>query len=323
MRARLTLVAVALLLGACAPAVAPRGTAPQEPRLTATRVVMADGVALPLTRWLPARPPRAVVLALHGINDYANAFATAGPAWAQLGIATYAYDQRGFGAAPERGMWPGTDALVEDAAAMLALLRARYQGVPVFVAGESMGGAVILAALGRGVLREADGAILLAPAVRGWRHFPDVARPILWASAHTLPWLAGGVPGDFQPTDNPQARLALASDPLIIRDTRVDAAWGLVNLMDEADRAAARVDIPVLLAAGARDRLITDGPIAALIADLPQAEPERRRVAIYRDGFHLLTRDRNRGIVISDIAHWIVTRATDPASPLPSGSDRR
>jgi acylglycerol lipase len=56
---------------------------------------------------------------------------------------------------------------------------------------------------------------------------------------------------------------------------------------------------------------------------LPQAGPERRRVAIYRDGFHLLTRDRNRDMVIGDAAHWMLTRRTDPASPLPSGSDRR
>jgi acylglycerol lipase len=173
----LLIALIAVLAGACAPVVAPRGTAPQEPRLSATRVVMADGTALPLTRWLPAGQPRAVVLGLHGINDYANAFAIAGAAWAQQGIATYAYDQRGFGAAPERGLWPGTDALVDDAATALALLRARHSGVPVFVAGESMGAAVILAAAGRGLLHDVDGAVLLAPAVRGWRHLPGAARP--------------------------------------------------------------------------------------------------------------------------------------------------
>jgi alpha-beta hydrolase superfamily lysophospholipase len=320
---RATALALALTLGACAPVEAPRGAAPQAPQLTATRLIAADGAALPLTRWLPAEQPRAVVLALHGINDYANAFATAGAAWARAGIATYAYDQRGFGAAPDRGLWPGTDALVDDAAAALNLLRARHPGVPVFVAGESMGGAVILAALGRGMLREADGVVLLAPAVRGWRHLPAIARPTLTGFAHTLPGLAGGVPGDFQPTDNPQARRALGADPLIIREIRVDAAWGLVNLMDEADRAAARADIPLLLVAGARDRLIPDGPIGALIAALPQGGQERLRVAIYREGFHLLTRDRNRDVVIADIAHWLLTRRTDPAAPLPSGADRR
>ena len=53
-------------------------------------------------------PVRAVILALHGFNDYSNAFEGPGEVWAGHGIATYAYDQRGFGAAPERGLWPGT-----------------------------------------------------------------------------------------------------------------------------------------------------------------------------------------------------------------------
>ena len=60
---------------------------------------MADGYLLPLSVW---RPPddvavRAVVLALHGLNDYRQAFAAVGPYLAAHGIVTYAYDQRGFG----------------------------------------------------------------------------------------------------------------------------------------------------------------------------------------------------------------------------------
>src|SRR5262249_47536372 len=45
---------------------------------------------------------RAVILALHGFNDYSHAFAMPGPLWAEQGIATYAYDQRGFGGTPMR-----------------------------------------------------------------------------------------------------------------------------------------------------------------------------------------------------------------------------
>jgi alpha-beta hydrolase superfamily lysophospholipase len=40
---------------------------------------------------------------LHGFNDYSNAFEVPAQALAWRGIATYAYDQRGFGEAPLRG----------------------------------------------------------------------------------------------------------------------------------------------------------------------------------------------------------------------------
>ena len=59
-----------------------------------------DGATLPLKSWLPDGKPKAVILALHGFNDYSNAFKDSGEEWAKHGIATFAYDQRGFGAAP-------------------------------------------------------------------------------------------------------------------------------------------------------------------------------------------------------------------------------
>ena len=39
-------------------------------------------------------------------NDYANAFHMAAPYWAERGVKTYAYDQRGFGRSYGRGEWP-------------------------------------------------------------------------------------------------------------------------------------------------------------------------------------------------------------------------
>ena len=49
----------------------------------------------------------AVIIALHGMNDYANTYYLAGPWFAERGVALYAYDARGFGRSPNRGLWPG------------------------------------------------------------------------------------------------------------------------------------------------------------------------------------------------------------------------
>src|SRR5215469_3729123 len=69
-----------------------------KPHFTDTGFTAADGQVLPLRKWLPKGEVKAVLLALHGFNDYSNAFEASGEAWAKQGIATYAYDQRGFGA---------------------------------------------------------------------------------------------------------------------------------------------------------------------------------------------------------------------------------
>ena len=48
--------------------------------------------------------PRPWCWPLHGFNDYSNAFEGPAQDWAKDGIETYAYDQRGFGETPYRGL---------------------------------------------------------------------------------------------------------------------------------------------------------------------------------------------------------------------------
>ena len=160
-------VLAALLLNACS---APRfqedsPRTVQPPRLGVDHARMADGYRLPLARWLPSGAPRAVVLALHGFNDYHRAFAGLGPALAARGMAVYAYDQRGFGATASRGRWPGSGRLVEDARSMAKLLKQRHEGLPLYLLGESMGGAVAMTLLGGDDPPPVAGAVLIAPAV--------------------------------------------------------------------------------------------------------------------------------------------------------------
>lgn len=304
------------LLGACSPRLEPAGPAIQAPVLMDDKVVQADGTALPLRRWLPGTTPRAVIVALHGFNDYARAFEKPGAYWATRSIATYAFDQRGFGGAPKRGIWSGHDTMADDAAAAVALIRARHPGIPVFVAGESMGGAITLIAAARGVLN-ADGLILVAPALRGRRYIGAFPKAMLWLGARTIPWYPLTGQGlRIQASDNIPMLRALGRDPLIIKQTRVDAIKGLVDTMDAAIAAAPGVRIPALILYGSRDELVPKKPTFDMIAALP---PEiGHRPAVYRSGWHLLLRDLKAQVVLDDVAAWIADRS----AALPSGADK-
>jgi alpha-beta hydrolase superfamily lysophospholipase len=323
-RLRLRTLLIALALAACAPRLAPMGPATGAPRLLADALVMADGASLPLKAWLPDGKAKAVIVGLHGFNDYSNAFAIPAVAWRQDGIATYAYDQRGFGAAPERGLWPGTETLVADLDTAVRLIAARHPETPVFVVGESMGGAVIMAAVAEGRLRNVEGVVLAAPAVRGRETINVFGRVGLWLSAHTVPWLAGRPPPDlgFMPTDNIEILRALGRDPLVIKETRVDAFYGLIDLMDDALAASAQFDRDALILLGKHDNLIPSGPTGLMLSRMPPADEGDRRVALYRNGYHMLLRDLQAPVVHRDVAHWIATRKANPTAALPSGADR-
>lgn len=316
MTRRAIIVLVLGLLTACAPRLEPAGPAIQAPALMDDRVVQADGAALPLRRWLPDAAPGAVIVALHGFNDYARAFEKPGAHWAARGIATYAIDQRGFGKAPNRGLWAGHDTMVADAIAAVGLIGARHPGKPLFLAGESMGGAIAIIAAAQGALK-ADGLILVAPALRGRRYIGAIPRATLWLGARTIPWYPLTGQGlRIQASDNIPMLRALGRDPLIIKQTRVDAIKGLVDTMDAAIAAASGVKIPSLVLYGSRDELVPKKPTFDMIAALP-AEIGHRP-AVYRSGWHLLLRDLNAQIVLDDITAWI----TDRSAALPSGADK-
>jgi alpha-beta hydrolase superfamily lysophospholipase len=315
-----------LVLGACAgPGAAPmfhQGT--MTPAMTHHWLVMDDGARLPLRQWLPMGKPRAVILALHGFNDYSNAFAIPAPEWARLGIATFAYDQRGFGRAPMRGRWVGTWRLDADVAEASRLIHARYPGVPLYLLGESMGGAVAITAVAGSVGAPrpyCNGIILAAPAVWGRSTMNIFERAALWLGDALLPGvrLSGQGLGIVASDNIPMLR-ALSRDPLVIKATRIDTIDGLVTLMSEALKAAPHIrHVPILLLYGQHDELVPKGPTREFIAGLSHGERADSRVALYAQGYHMLLRDLDGRVVADDIASWIGNHE----AALPSGADRR
>ncbi|MEK7820224.1 MAG: lysophospholipase [Pseudomonadota bacterium] len=309
-----------LLLAACAPRVERPGPAVADPALRDYVFHAADGATLPYRVWMPDRdPPRAVVVALHGFNDYGNFFAEPGNYLRERGIASYAYDQRGFGATARAGLWPGSAALADDLRAFVRLARARHPGTPLYLLGESMGGAVILTAFANGRAPAADGVILSAPAVWGRVTMPWYQQAALWLGAHTVP--AARVSGrglDITPSDNIEMLRALGRDPLVIKDTRIDAIHGLVDLMDEALDGAPRFETRALILYGRKDEIVPKAPTRMMLERLPERARARQRVAFYDEGYHMLLRDLQAEVPWRDIATWI----EDAAQPLPSGADR-
>ncbi|HYM03898.1 MAG TPA: alpha/beta hydrolase [Stellaceae bacterium] len=293
------------------------------PALAEKSFTADDGVALPLRVWRPAGTPKAVLLALHGFNDYSNAFAAPAEEWAKHGIATYAYDQRGFGQAPERGRWLGARRLAEDVTNASAALRARYPGVPLYLLGESMGGAVAIVAVtgaAGSAPPDVDGIILAAPAVWGRETMNVFERAALWTGNVLFPGMTltgGGL--HITPSDNIAMLRALSRDPLVIKETRVDTIKGLVDLMDLALDAAPRVTQPMLLLYGSRDEIVPRAPTQLWVARLPYGARTSRRIAWYASGYHMLLRDLEAGIVLRDIESWIADRD----APLPSHADQR
>ncbi len=307
----------ALLAAGCAPTVTGPGEAVAEPALADDHILAADGVRLPLQIWRPDDAPAAVLVGLHGFGDYAAGFDRAATWWAERGILTYAYDQRGFGRTATRGLWPGTEALVGDLNTAVRLVRARHPGLPVYAIGVSMGGSVILAALGSGHPLPVDGAILSAPGIAGAKDDNRLQRGGLWLAAHVMPWAT--VTGEHvrtHPSDNIEMLRGLRRDPVVMKKARVDAVYGMILLADDAFAAAPWASRPLLVLYGQKEDIVRRGGREALLSALPRDGPWR--LAEYPDGYHLLLRDLEAELVFADVLSWL----RGDTGKLPSGAER-
>jgi acylglycerol lipase len=317
---RLALLLLLFTLSACAPRLVQGALTPpagfQGAHFQADRVVSFDGARLGLQTWQAKEEPWAVIVAAHGMNDYANAFHLAAPKWAEQGVTTYAYDQRGFGRSPSRGIWAGAELLAEDLRTVTALARARHPNAIIAVVGESMGGSVAAVAFASDAPPPADRLLLMSPGVWGFKSQPLPNKTLLWLAAnftagkvYTPPrWVTDRI----YPTDNREELIRMGRDKLMIWGARSDTLYGLVKLMDKAAARVGDDHLPTLYLYGANDQII---PKNAAFKAVKRLKPSDRS-AYYAAGHHLLTRDKQRAVVIDDMLSFI----RDPSAPLPSGA---
>ena len=312
MRSLVYLLVLVSLLACASPQVQQASNISRTPELTATSAVMADGYQLPVTVW-ETEVPRAVILALHGFNDHSNAFAGPANFFARHNIVTYAYDQRGFGETAERGIWPGDDVLESDAASVATLLCEKHPDLPLFLLGESMGGAVALNL--QQVAPCVAGMVLVGPAVWGWQTMPFWQRNTLIFAAHVAPEKTLTGEGlTITPSDNTEMLRALGRDPLVIKATRIDTMYGLTNLMEAALLSSSRLSVPTLILYGERDEIIPHDPTCVMLERLP--EQSTTRFVLYPDGYHMLMRDLQAEVVLRDVVAWV----NDQNVSMPSGN---
>ncbi len=109
----------------------------------------SDRNSAPCLSWTsPMVAPRCCLLCIHGLGLYSGAYANFGQRMARHGIATYAIDVRGFGSWMKAEGHEEVDFkdCLDDVHVALQAIHNAHPGLPVFLLGESMGGAIALRA---------------------------------------------------------------------------------------------------------------------------------------------------------------------------------
>lgn len=254
-------------------------------------------------RWGPDNA-KCIIIALHGLNDYAMSFDAAAEAWAKRGICTYALNQQGFGV-HQSPRWPGDMVLVRDVHSVMERVRAHHSGVPICLLGESIGAAVAVLATTIDDGIPPAGLILSAPAIRPKNAIPLYQRAAGWFIARFIPNLT--VSRNIMASDATDniAQLRKMNDDANISDhIRLATFVGVGRLMAAAYLRLFRVTVPTLILRGERDKIIPPVDISRVFNALSKSQSDVDLIN-YPAGYHLLFRDLQAQKVIDDVGIWI------------------
>ncbi|MBT8201773.1 MAG: alpha/beta hydrolase [Acidimicrobiia bacterium] len=262
------------------------------------RETSRTGVELATREWLPAGPPKAAILIIHGLAEHSGRYEHVAAQFVDRGYAVHAYDQRGHG---ESG---GDRTHVDDWQVFLDDVEDRLSAVafeaklPTVMYGHSIGGLVALDyCLTRSeVLPEL--LVLSGPAIKAtiakWK---QVLAPIL---AKVLP--NARLPLDLeghQLSRDAAVGEAYFSDPLV--ETKATAKFGAEALeaQQRVGERMAMLAIPTLVIAGGNDEIIP-----------PQSSHSLGELAVvdrklYPSLRHELHNEPEGPEVVKDIADWL------------------
>ena len=101
------------------------------------------GVEIHWQCWLPEVKPRAAVVIAHGVSEHSDRYSHVAARLVREGFAAYALDHRGHGDSEgPRAVIDRLSNAVEDVDTLVGIARDENPGVPVFLLGHSMGGAI-------------------------------------------------------------------------------------------------------------------------------------------------------------------------------------
>jgi alpha-beta hydrolase superfamily lysophospholipase len=272
------------------------------------QLVLSDGGERYAYAWLPPDPSRALIL-VHGFAEHAGRYEEMATHFAARGFGVHAYDQAGHGRTPgPRGHVDRFDRLLEDLAVFVEWVRAEHPGLPIVLAGHSMGGLVTAATaafrrpnVDRIVL---SGALLdldaNASADRRLRLF--MAR-LLSVVAPRL-GLSTGLDAAGLSRDPEVVRRYLA-DPLVKDRMTARFASGLFETVARVREAASRIERPILIQHGEADPICPVAGSRRFHAGLAPAIAEQSRLSVYPGLRHEIWNEPERGAIWQDVLDWL------------------
>ncbi|XP_055115740.1 monoglyceride lipase isoform X8 [Symphalangus syndactylus] len=296
----------------------PRRTPQSIPYQDLPHLVNADGQYLFCRYWKPTGTPKALIFMSHGAGEHCGRYEELARMLMGLDLLVFAHDHVGHGQSEgERMVVSDFHVFVRDVLQHVDSMQKDYPGLPVFLLGHSMGGAIaILTAAERP--GHFAGMVLISPLVLA---NPESATTFKVLAAKVLnlvlPNLSLG-PIDSSVLSRNKTEVDIYnSDPLICRaGLKVCFGIQLLNAVSRVERALPKLTVPFLLLQGSADRLC-DSKGAYLLMEL--AKSQDKTLKIYEGAYHVLHKELPEvtNSVFHEINMWVSQRTATAGTASP------
>lgn len=261
----------------------------------------SDGVDLFAQRWLPTGEVRASINLIHGLGEHSGRYAHVAESMNKAGYAVTAIDLRGHGKTGKPlGHIPSYDTAAGDIHVLLGESSKIFPGVPAFLYGHSLGGALALYT-----------CLFHAPPVKG----AVVTSPgLIPGSVPKAKVMAAKILSRLTPSfamkngldvsnlsHDPSVIKAYQSDPLVHPLISARLGYELITNGQKIFSFSGDFPVPLLLMQGGQDRLVSPKINQQFAGKLDGTTTFK----LFPDGYHELHNEPWKDIVFETITHWI------------------
>lgn len=242
----------------------------------------------PCLTWIdPDLEPKAAILCVHGLGLHNGTYKDFGERMAKLGYAVYAVDVRGFGS------WMGAqgrqkvnfEGCLDDVHKTLKVIHRVHPKLPVFILGESMGGAIALRATSEHP-ELVHGLVSSVPSGDRFQQGKTTLRVALKLLTSPNKSFNVGESVVDQATKKPELKKMWCDDPLARMNLTPKELVQFQNFMNENHESVKKITTtPVLMVQGQKDQLVKPAGTISLFNKIPCQDKD---MILITDAEHLI-----------------------------------
>ncbi len=257
-------------------------------------------------RQLPAEPPLANVVIIHGYGDHCTRYEWVMDQFCRAGMAAFTYDQRGHGRSPgKRGYIPRFEDLLDDVDVFLDHIKDDLGNVPLFMMGHSMGG-MVLARYAQTRDVQARGLIFSSPFLAFSEDVPKFLVALGPVIAKVVPCMPVSKVDNRGLSRDPEVVEAADKDPLCYHGlVAAHTAGEFYRMIQIIEQDAPRITSPLLILHGGADHIVS--PSGSIMLH-EKAGAKDKTFQDLPNGYHELFNDLDKEEFMAEVITWIKAR---------------